>query len=510
MDDRQKNGDSALTPSPVDTPLCSALPIAGGVYVSNGSIPRLEDGCNGGGCNPRAGNTGVHFTDLLQTTPKTAVVLDWLSFTIPVDAVKLYWGAWTADGKGARAVGSVDVVELLRALGIPVTAVTSLGYGGNGYTHGATFDGLPGSRVRWGGRAQRGTVSVELSGDCLAHYERIGVNWVEFVRYAVEAAGCRFTRVDVAVDDYGGRVSLSRVLEAAHGGGAVARYHNTTTPHYEGPSDMSDGGAWSVYFGRRVGGGESHVNIYNKAAESGVDDIEWVRVEARFHGDKAAQTARAIAAADGEGVGGLLVGLVRGCVDFRAPVDGDSNKTRWPVCEWWGEIVGGYEAVHVGRVVDGEVDTLEDKERWLVDGGAAAWLAVINDVYGEAAVSAIIAAGRERLNDKHLAMMAETATATETATGGAVDVAGGCPSDVVSTETERARASESLRAVHALSVETGLTRGQLADYVNKRKRETREQRVERGEFTGSKWESLRAEVRQNLLDNPGPEKTKRR
>jgi len=315
-----------------------------------------------------------------------AVSIDWLSFTVPSHLTEPFLGQF-----------GLDVEAALQHLGMPVLAIEQRG-GLHGYLRGATFDGFGGAFALWDGESQRGSLHIQLSGKALGFYELVRHFDVGVFIASILELGCSVTRLDIAADDFTGCLTLGRFLAASQNGDVVSRFANKRNPEYIGPSSLDDNGAWSLYYGTRRGHSETLVNVYNKAAESGVDAQHWVRVEARFRGDKAQAVALSLSASGFSAP--AMLGVLRGVLDFRQHNDDVGHCNRWDMLPWWASFVGNCDVVHPGKAHVEKQKNVGDYYEFLRRQASAA-LSIVNDFYGEGAISELVALGRERRGASH-------------------------------------------------------------------------------------------------------------
>jgi DNA relaxase NicK len=348
-------------------------------YVLLEAASRTSDGFSEGEPNPQGINKGVINTEPaeLPTSKRAQVSLDWLTVTIPREVVDL---------------AHKSPYALVDLLGLPVEHVLDEGRGESGYTALYTLD-VPGARLRVGGNA--GTASLQLSGGALDHFEEAGLDLFGWMQY-VNDLQAKATRLDWAFDDYNGALEFETLTQGIRDGGdgdLVTVYRSK--PQLQG-SKVFGGDDWTIYFGSKDS--ETRVRIYDKRAEQEakaqeVTRPQWIRTEIQLRKDKAAKAFKTWCNRDFETK--YALGVLRGRVDFRVPTE-DTNRTRWPVAQWWGAFVG---AVEVEKVkVEGRTRDYEAMKQWLHTQVAKS-LAILEDVEGRDAVGALIGDGRGRYND---------------------------------------------------------------------------------------------------------------
>ena len=200
-----------------------------------------------------------------------------------------------------------------------------------GYRHAVTREGVT---VMWGGK-EDDAAHVSLTGVGCRAIERLPdfFSWEVYLSRLL-LRGAQFSRVDVAIDDRSGLVTVAKVREAEWVGRARGMYDTSS----RGKDRVCTGE--TVYFGRRVS--DTFVRIYNKALEQGVEG-DWTRVEVECKRKRAHLMAEAVASGDlGEVVRGFLMGHLR----FVEAV-ADTNRDRWPLLDWWSEFLQGVQALRL-------------------------------------------------------------------------------------------------------------------------------------------------------------------
>lgn len=240
-------------------------------------------------------------------------------------------------------------------------------------------------------------VLVDLPGRACA---RLGPQLPEFLKWCLERGHA--TRVDWAIDDFDGRLTLKRILDAEAVGGMVSRWHGLTTIQNHERGTVT---GWTVYMGSRKGA--SLVRVYNKTAEQRKKGNEapdgWVRLEFQTNRELADKLARAYFREGSSAVIGQLSRRVR----FAEPVPSDSNPRRWPVAWWWASVLGSVEpgpSLCAGEVAECTVARLEA----YVERQAGPALTTVVKAHGGdlEPVVAILDRSLYRLKPKHYAALA--------------------------------------------------------------------------------------------------------
>lgn len=183
-------------------------------------------------------------------SPRTAHV-DWLGFTlVPPIGTSLEW----------------LFEEVKRLTTLTVTEIRNAGW--NGYTQSARLGEC--GIVAWGGRHQRNTVHVEINGTgCTAIQD-----WCGLAAWG-NALDARISRVDLAHDDFTGRVcNIEQILAWYHSNGFNCGGRNGKLKHAGDWTDFTDGR--TLYIGTRA---HKLLRCYEKGKQLGFPDSPWCRVE---------------------------------------------------------------------------------------------------------------------------------------------------------------------------------------------------------------------------------------
>lgn len=185
--------------------------------------------------------------------PAFSIALDWLSFTF--------------QPRGAEQWK--DAVRHFLKVNFGLVGWEERG-GFRGYQCSARVDG---AIVAWGGEAQRGTVYVDLSGQCLGECR----DWQAVVEW-LEVMEARLRRVDIAGDDFfASEVSMEWGREQLRDGGFITAGRRPTG-HWITHCD--DGVGNTLYVGKRENG--KMCRIYEKGKQLGDAVSKWCRFEVEW------------------------------------------------------------------------------------------------------------------------------------------------------------------------------------------------------------------------------------
>ncbi len=270
------------------------------------------------------------------------ILLDYLSFTVKYSGKML-----------ERIYNAFDVED-----------ETLNGFGGMGYTESVFV--LDGGRVFWHPDRPEMGIHVRLNSASVA---QSGFTAFGLIGRVLDMEA-KIKRIDIALDDFEGLLDLDEVYKNLRDGDVVTRFRRVGRIESSKLGEI-EGSGLTVSLGSRSS--EAFIRMYDKKAEQegktgkrvGVD--HWVRVEMELKSDKAHAFGVLLFNSvldDAEGTSGdLCSNLLYGLLDFKTPVDGDTNKSRWPTSPWWQEFVNTKKKLTLSIPKDEK--TLDDTKRWM-------------------------------------------------------------------------------------------------------------------------------------------------
>ncbi len=307
-------------------------------------------------------------------------LLDWLAFTVKTN-------------------NPLEAVELI---GLDSSLFTEFQYGFSGYRKSLRFGNIS---VFYHGREDMGC-HVEMSGQGCRQYEAQFTKppWRELFNKALQA-NASFKRLDLAIDNVDGALSLERIRAACQDHERQVRTlfsewrRIEKGSFHEGETVTGE----TIYLGST----KSHVmcRAYNKAQESGIDG-QWIRFEIQLRDNRAHEAAKKFIS--DITVGSLATGIINNY--FAIINDDDSNKSRCTLQPWWSEWLQSTEKIRLTtekaiRYVD---DSMEFIKRQY-----SPTLAMINKHLGGAPykqfMQDVLDDGRERMGAKHEHILAASA-----------------------------------------------------------------------------------------------------
>jgi phage replication initiation protein len=307
-------------------------------------------------------------------------LFDWVSFTLKLN----------------------DPLEAVALIGLSPSLFSELQYGFSGYRKSLRFGNIS---IYYHGREDMGC-HVEMSGQGCRHYEAQFTEnpWQELVNKALQA-DAHFKRLDLAIDNVDGALSLDRICAALQDHERQVRTlfgewrRILKGGFHEGETVTGE----TIYLGST----KSHVmfRIYDKAQESGIDG-QWLRFEVQLR-DKRAHEAAKLFISD-ISVGSLATGIIN---NYFAIINADdSNKTRCTLQPWWSAWLQATEKIRLTteKAIKSVADSMEFIKRQY-----APSLAMINKHLGGAPykqfMQEVLDDGRERMGAKHEHILAVSA-----------------------------------------------------------------------------------------------------
>ena len=308
--------------------------------------------------------------------------LDWLAFTIPQTTVEemgpVVGGEWFETTTGFR--------------GYPTCWLTSQGRQGVG-------------KLGTGAPRNLKEVHVDLSAGIVSTWNEAKIR---SVLTWVFARGGHMTRMDVALDDRKGQVSIAQIKQAVDAGQAVTRSQKFQVL---AGSSLRDGLSTgdTLYFGSRES--QTMLRVYDKRlelAQKGREEATeyGVRWEIELKKDRAQACAKALLLLEPDDWREFLVWILRSYVDFRETIREAEpwEKYRAPLLAWWASLTEGFKRCRL--VVAKVQQTLDEVCQWLGQ-SISAMLALVYCRRGEAFLRELIYTGSKKWKAKHLAMLNE-------------------------------------------------------------------------------------------------------
>ena len=298
------------------------------------------------------------------------ILVDWLTFT-----TKIY---------------SQD--SIVAMLGLDGVDWELCQYGRYGYQKRMVFQGV---NVMWAGQADADGndlmgVCVEISGQgCRTLETFANMIWLELFKVLLDPVNeFSITRLDLAFDDHTGILDKLQLKIDTDEGLYRSRFRSWEIRY------GSNG--FSIYHGSKKS--LVMIRIYDKAAERGIlDGTHWIRVEIQLRDDNASGAVSSYLQL--EDLGAVYSGILANYLSYIVEDPDDSNKGRWPIAEYWQELLNGAAAIHIAATPGTEYNIFR-LERFLRDtagGGLDTWI----KIFGIDSLPELLKKRTSRMQPKH-------------------------------------------------------------------------------------------------------------
>ncbi|SHJ84363.1 replication initiation factor domain-containing protein [Alicyclobacillus tolerans] len=157
-----------------------------------------------------------------------------------------------------------------------------------------------------------------------------GLNWRDWLS-SVLSLGAKFTRCDIAIDEFSGVLNVHRVADFVRSGLVRTRFRK---PMIQEGISVGNGVASSdgvtVYFGSPQS--KIRVRFYDKAAEQSLDTV-WNRCELQTRDSRSQALVNLFC--NGLELGSVVRGVLASYIAFVDDKSSDSNFSRRSVVSWW-------------------------------------------------------------------------------------------------------------------------------------------------------------------------------
>lgn len=249
-------------------------------------------------------------------------LIDWLSFTVMV----------------------ADPLEVIDKVGLKELDFVSSETGRYGYEKSYSIEGL--INVFYCEKRSDMGVHVEMTGQGVRKFENLmevsGVSWLEVFKHFKRFV--RFSRIDLALDEYEGLVNFNDVIGKIERGEHVGRCRSFKV--IVGRDSYGEHTGTTIYMGSNKS--DVMLRVYEKNFERQqkgyeVDADIWNRWELVLKHEKANNFVAELLD-NGYSFGGLFKGVLADLIRFVEPSN-DSNKRRWECSSWWLEFLEGIEPI---------------------------------------------------------------------------------------------------------------------------------------------------------------------
>ena len=313
--------------------------------------------------------------------PENRSLLDWVSFTLKLD----------------------DPQEAARIIKLDPAMFSSMPFGFSGYRKSLKLGNIS---IYFEGREDMGC-HVEMTGQGCRHYEGYfsEIPWQTLFE-TVLSASAKFTRLDLAIDNVDGSLTLNKVWSA------IQEHETSIKTQFREWRRIQKG---SFEKGEQItgdtiylGSTKSHVQfrIYDKAQETGVEG-HWIRFEIQLRDNRAHEAAKLFVS--GVPVGSLASGIINNY--FAIINNDDSNISRCSLQTWWSEWLQSTEKIRL--TTEQSIKLVPDSMDFIKRQYAPS-IAMIRKYLGAAPFKGfmddILEDGQERMGAKHEKILADSET----------------------------------------------------------------------------------------------------
>ncbi len=187
-------------------------------------------------------------------------------------------------------------------------------------------------------------ICLDMSGQGCRDFEEFSkLSWFDLFENLYRFGGrINITRLDLAYDDHEGLLDIYRMRRDVEDRNYISKSKKSMLIWSDDQEQDIQG------LTLQIGSKSSPVliRIYNKAAERGWGkEKHWVRVELQLREGRAGEAVRLLY--QRESVGLVASGIIRNYCCFVTPSCSDTNKSRWPIAEYWQRVLEGMEKLRV-------------------------------------------------------------------------------------------------------------------------------------------------------------------
>lgn len=271
--------------------------------------------------------------------PGLRVLIDWVSCTFSMDA---------------------DFEQIQQVLGIPELEMEYFDWGRNTFKEHVRFSNIIIQRK------DDHTYQLSLSGQGCREFENLSkYNWLELIAILKEFAYCKFTRLDLAIDDFREHFTVDRIRKYLDKGLCVTRleeYEDKRRKKISTKKAVMD----SIYLGSISS--RLSINFYDKKLEQDAKDKEsngswdtWTRTELRLKKEYADQAADMILLYNMD-LGAVAFGLLSKNIRFVKKHGTDQNLRRREESVWWLNFIGKVKKLKFS--LEAPDRTIEKAKQW--------------------------------------------------------------------------------------------------------------------------------------------------
>lgn len=236
------------------------------------------------------------------------ILIDWLTFTSHCDSPE----------------------TLMIMLGLKDVAWQRMDKGRNGYRQRWFFENIS---ILFDGADNMG-VCVDMSGTGCRAFETYSIiSWQELIEIIYfSSEDYNVTRLDMAFDDHTGILDIDVLQDDTDDHMYVSRSRQWKVEY------GSDG--TTIYHGSPRS--NMYIRIYDKAAERGLENVHWIRVEMQMRDEIAFGFLSGLI---NKPIGDHFRGVLHNYLRYVVNPGTDENMSRWPMTDYWAELIAGIQRV---------------------------------------------------------------------------------------------------------------------------------------------------------------------
>lgn len=302
-----------------------------------------------------------------------------------------------------------ELKDLIGILGLKEEQFEVRDSGFRGYKNSAIFGhitiawGAPENSVNMGG-------FIEMSGQGCREYEShfdMNLNWSEFFALVMNFPH-KFSRLDIAIDDFKKYFTVEQAYRCAKRGCLVAQRVRKARSYEDFFLEDGSTHGRTLYIGKS----DWQITFYDKMAERINANIDysdvlkfWNRYEIRLRNEIATQAAHVLAY-ESYSLGEFAKGFMAAKIDFKVNNPKDSNKSRWKSQKWWTKFLGDVEKLKLTQSApDPSIQRIGNWLNTQVDTSLATFLEAFDD--SQLVIDYFKIKGKKKMKKKNEDMIAE-------------------------------------------------------------------------------------------------------
>lgn len=207
-------------------------------------------------------------------------------------------------------------------------------------------------------------INFKLSGQACRDFENLNIEWIDFFK-KLNTYVVGYNRIDIAIDDYTDKYFDIRKLQKYIKKGYVSSKFKSSLELTK--RNILDGSILgdTLQFGSKAS--RVQITFYNKMLERQSQNYiidnsitNWTRTELRFRQERAKEIVNLII--NDNNFSNTIKGILKNYICFLEPT-GDSNKSRWPVAEFWEDFTNNLDKIKLSRI--NIENTISKKKDWL-------------------------------------------------------------------------------------------------------------------------------------------------